>query len=167
MANFKEKLNKIKAFAFDFDGVLTNGTITLMPDGEHIRTVNAKDGYAMHQAVSKGYKITLITRASSEHIKLHLKEVGITDIYLKSFDKLESLTDFVFSNHIDFEEVLYMGDDVPDMECMQKCGASTCPADAVHEVRAICDYTSPFKGGEGCVRDVIEQVLRLHNKWVN
>lgn len=167
MQNFKQKLHKIKAFAFDFDGVLTNGTITLLPDGEHLRTVNAKDGYAVHNATSKGYKVAIITRASAQHLKTHMAEVGVHDIYLKSQNKFESLEDFAFSNHIQLDEILYMGDDVPDMECLQRAGVSTCPADAVAEIRAICDYTSHLKGGEGCVRDIIEQVLRLHNKWVN
>lgn len=167
MSNFKEKLNNIKAFAFDVDGVFTDGQVYLMPGQEFVRAMNIKDGYAVQHCVKMGYPIAIISGGASEEVRKRFKKLGVTDIYLKSFNKWDDYDDFRYKYSIEHEEVLYMGDDIPDIPVMEKIGVPTCPADACDEVKSVSSYISDKNGGQGCVRDVIEQVLRLHGKWLN
>lgn len=167
MINYKEKLHKIKAFAFDVDGVFTDGQVYLFPGSEFVRAMNIKDGYAVQHCVKMGYPVVIISGGSSEEVKARFRDLGVTDIYLKSSDKLDDYEDFKFKYHLEDENILYMGDDVPDYQVMNRAGVASCPSDAVSEIRHIAEYVSDKKGGQGCVRDVIEQVLRLQDKWLN
>ncbi|MBE7442211.1 MAG: HAD-IIIA family hydrolase [Flavobacteriales bacterium] len=165
MSNFKELLPKINTFIFDIDGVLTDGMITIFPDGDQIRTMNIKDGYALQYAVKKGYNIAIISGGSSETVRLRLNGLGITDVYLKSSNKIEVFENYLKTKNINKEHVLYMGDDIPDYHVMLKSGVATCPKDAAIEIKNIAHYISDKNGGKGCVRDIIEQVLRCQGKW--
>jgi 3-deoxy-D-manno-octulosonate 8-phosphate phosphatase (KDO 8-P phosphatase) len=167
MSNFKEELIKIKAFVFDIDGVLSLQTINLNSFGIPNRTINLRDGYALQLAVKKGYHVAVISGCKSKEYSKRLKMLGISDIYLNSQSKPEHFNNFIKKYKLDNSEVLYMGDDIPDFEVMKKSGVPVCPADADSEIKQISTYVSDKKGGEGCVRDVIEQVLRLHNKWMD
>ena len=167
MTNFKEVLQKVKAFAFDVDGVLSSPEVYLHPTGELMRSMNTKDGYALQYAVKRGYPIAIITGGNTESVALRFRGLGITDIYLASSHKTDDFNDFLFKYNLTSEEVLYMGDDLPDYEVMKKVGVPCCPADAVEEIKLVSHYISPFGGGMGCVRDVIEQVLRLHGRWMD
>lgn len=164
--NFKEDLQRVEAFAFDVDGVFTNGKVYLFDKEEFVRAVNIKDGYAIQYAVKKGYPIAIISGGDSSTVRKRFQKLGVTDIYLNSSDKMEDLKDFYFKYDLDLENILYMGDDIPDYEVMHACGIATCPADAAVEIKSISKYISNFNGGEGCVRDVIEQVLRLKGNWM-
>ncbi len=166
MANFKEDLQKIKAFVFDVDGVFTDGKLYLSPDGEYVRAVNIKDGYIVQYAIKKGYPIAIISGGNSETVRERFKKLGVTDIYLNSMDKLDDFEDFYFKYELKPEDILYMGDDIPDIEVMKIVGLPTCPGDAVEEIKSISKYISTYNGGGGCVRDVIEQVLRLQGNWI-
>ena len=166
MTNFKEDLQRVKAFAFDVDGVFTDGKIYLFSDDEFIRAVNIKDGFAVQYAINMGYPIAIITGGDSEIIRTRFRKLGVTDIYMKTNDKVDNFSDFHFKYGLEPENILYMGDDIPDLEVMKKSGIPTCPADAAVEVKFISKYISNFNGGEGCVRDVIEQVLRLKGDWI-
>jgi 3-deoxy-D-manno-octulosonate 8-phosphate phosphatase (KDO 8-P phosphatase) len=163
--NFKEKFNKITTFIFDVDGVLTDGTVMLLPGGELVRKMNIKDGYALQLAIKQGFNICIITGGKSESVKDRLKGLGITDVYLNVQDKVDKYEDYIFSNELSSEEILYMGDDMPDYQVMQKVFLATCPNDAAPEIKNICEYISPKNGGQGCVRDIIEQVLKVQGKW--
>jgi 3-deoxy-D-manno-octulosonate 8-phosphate phosphatase (KDO 8-P phosphatase) len=167
MANFKEDLLKVKAFVFDIDGVLSTQTIPLSVFGVPSRTVNLRDGYAIQLAVRKGYHICVISGSRSKDYQKRLKMLGIKDIYLNSRSKLAHFNEFLKSHNLDRNDVLFMGDDIPDYEVMRAAGLPVCPSDADSEIRQVASYVSDKKGGEGCVRDVIEQVLRLHNKWMD
>ncbi len=167
ISNFKEELRKVKAFAFDVDGVLSRTTMTLHPSGEPMRTINIKDGYALQLAVKKGYPIGIITGGSTHSIRARFKNLGIQDVFMGASHKIEDLYRFLKLHELNAEEVLYMGDDLPDFEIMSAVGFPTCPADAVTEIKQKAKYISHINGGEGCVRDIIEQVLRLHNKWMD
>ena len=165
MAFFKEQLIRVTAFVFDVDGVLANAKVVLHPSGDLMRTMNTKDGYAIQRAVREGLSIAIITGAKSVSIRSRFEAIGITDIYLDSDDKQRDLSDFLEGNNIDPLDVLYMGADLPDLEAIKSVGLPTCPADAVEEIQSACAYISNLNGGEGCVRDVIEQVLRAQKKW--
>ncbi len=165
MENFKTKLTRINTFIFDIDGVLTNGTITIMPDGEQIRSMNVKDGFALQLAVKMGYKIAVISGGKSEVVRLRLNGLGIYDVFLGAENKIEVFNNYISSNKINANEILYMGDDVPDYEVMKIVGVAVCPNDAAQEIKEISIYVSDKKGGEGCVRDAIEQVMRVQGKW--
>ena len=167
MTNFKEGLQAVKAFAFDVDGVLSDPKVYLHPSGELLRSMNTKDGYALQYAVKRGYPIAIITGGTSESVALRFRGLGITDIYLASSNKTDDFNDFLFKYGLKPEQVLYMGDDLPDYEVMKKAGVPCCPSDAVEEIKSVAHYISPFGGGSGCVRDVIEQVLRLHGRWLD
>lgn len=167
MANFKEDLGRVKAFVFDIDGVLSLQTIALNSFGVPSRSVNLRDGYALQLAIKKGYSVGIISGSNSKEYKKRLKNLGVTDVYLNSRNKLANFTTFMKRNNLNREEVLFMGDDIPDFEVMKESGIPVCPADADSEIKQISSYISDKKGGEGCVRDVIEQVLRLHNKWMD
>lgn len=165
MENFKTKLNRVKAFIFDVDGVLTDGSVTLMPDGEQVRVMNIKDGYALQLAVKKGYKIGIISGGTSEMVRKRLNKLGINDVYLGSHTKIDTYNEFIATYDLNPDEILYMGDDIPDYEVMKRIGVPTCPNDSAPEIKDICLYVSDKLGGKGCVRDVIEQVLRVQGKW--
>lgn len=167
MTNFKEGLKTVKAFAFDVDGVLSSPLVYLHPDGELMRSMNTKDGYALQYAVKRGYPIAIITGGKTESVAMRFRGLGITDIYLGSSYKPDDLLDFRMKYDLQPEEILYMGDDLPDYEVMKSAGVPCCPADAVEEIKSVSHYISPFKGGHGCARDVIEQVLRLHGRWMD
>jgi len=167
MTNFKEDLVKIKAFVFDIDGVLSLQTINLNAFGVPNRTVNLRDGYALQLAVKKGYHIGIISGSNSKDYQRRLKQLGVKDVYLNSRSKLEHFNNFMKRHSLTSSEVLFMGDDIPDFEVMKYAGVPVCPSDADSEIKQIALYISDKKGGEGCVRDVIEQVLRLHNNWMN
>ncbi|MEZ5019383.1 MAG: HAD hydrolase family protein [Bacteroidales bacterium] len=167
MTNFKEELRRVKAFVFDIDGVLSTQTIALSVWGIPHRTVNLRDGYALQLAVRKGYRVGVISGANSKEYIKRLKTLGVNDIYLNSRTKKESLKDLVEKWNIDPSDILYMGDDIPDYEVMKMVGLPACPADADSEIKQIAVYISDKKGGEGCVRDVIEQALRLHKNWMD
>lgn len=165
MTFFKERLKDIKAFIFDVDGVLSMDTSALDDNGDPVRTTNVKDGYAIRAALRSGFQIAIITGANTPRVKLRHQKLGIEHIYLNSFSKMECLDDFCAKTGISRSEILYMGDDLVDFDVMQEVGVSTCPSDAVPEIKAISHYISDRKGGEGCVRDVIEQVMRSQQKW--
>ena len=167
MANFKEDLVKVKAFVFDIDGVLSLQTISLNAFGVPNRTVNLRDGYAIQLAVKKGYYIGVISGSSSKEYQKRLKLLGVTDIYLNSRAKLDHFNAFLKKHKLIKSDVLFMGDDIPDFEVMKEAGVAVCPCDADSEIKQVASYISDKKGGEGCVRDVIEQVLRLHNNWMD
>jgi len=164
MDNFKERLKDIKAFVFDVDGVFSEN-IVLHTDGELTRHMNVKDGFAVKTAVDKGYIIGIITGGNSESVKTRFKGLGVTDIYMNSHYKIEDFEDFYMKYDLKPEQILYMGDDIPDYEPMKASGLATCPSDAVEEIQNVAHYISDKEGGKGCVRDVIEQVLRAQSVW--
>jgi len=157
----------IKAFVFDIDGVLSLQTINLNSFGVPNRTVNLRDGYALQLAVKKGYHVAVISGSNCKEYIKRLKLLGVTDIYLNSKTKLNHFESFLKKYNLDYSEVLFMGDDIPDFEVMKKAGMPVCPSDADSEIKQLASYISDKKGGEGCVRDIIEQVMRLHNKWLD
>ncbi len=165
MSFFKEDLRHIKAFVFDVDGVLSSNQVVLHASGDMMRTVNTRDGFAMKTAIDSGFRIAIITGARSESLRGRFNELGTQDVYLASKDKVSDLQDFVAKYNIKLSEVLYMGDDVPDLGPMKMVGMPTCPNDATNEVQAVSRYISNHPGGHGCVRDVIEQVLRTQGYW--
>jgi 3-deoxy-D-manno-octulosonate 8-phosphate phosphatase (KDO 8-P phosphatase) len=163
--SYKEYLNHITTFVFDVDGVLTDGSITVTTSGELLRKMNIKDGFALKTAVENNYNICIISGGSNEGVKLRLEGLGIKDIYLGTHSKVEHLDEFLNKYNIKHENALYMGDDIPDLQVMKMVGLPCCPQDAVAEIKLISKYISHKKGGEGAVRDVIEQVLKVQGKW--
>lgn len=163
--NYKSKLPKIKAFVFDFDGVMTDGSVWTYADRETVRCGNIKDGFALQYAVKKGYTVALISGATSASIDNRMEALGVKQIYTGCSNKMETYKKFLELNNLQPEEVVCMGDDIPDYEIMRMCGVAACPADAALEIKEISDYISIYGGGHGCVRDIIEQVLRLQGKW--
>ncbi len=163
--NFKESLQDVKCFVFDVDGVLTDGSLYIQPDGSMLRKMNIKDGYALQLAEKRGYFIFVISGSTPEGVSKRLERLGIDEVHIGITDKLLMLEKLLLKHKVRFSEVLYMGDDMPDLEVMTKCGVRTCPSDAVHQIKDTCQYISPIKGGAGCVRDVIEQVLTLKGEW--
>ena len=164
--NYKVKLNQIKAFVFDCDGVLTDGSITLLPDGEQVRKMSTRDGYALQLAVKKSYIVALITGGNSSAVKARMNRLGVHDVYMACADKVIALQELSDIYSLDPKHILYMGDDLPDYDVMQKVGLPTCPDDAVQEIKNISEYISYKKGGQGCVRDVIEQTLKIQGHWI-
>ncbi len=167
MTNFKENLVKVKAFVFDIDGVLSLQTIGLNTFGVPKRTVNLRDGYALQYAVKRGYHIGIISGSSSKEYQRRLRLLGVKDIFLDSRSKIDHFNSFLKKHDLDKSEVVFMGDDIPDYPVMKEAGVPVCPSDADSEIKQVAVYISDKRGGEGCVRDVIEQVLRLHNKWMD
>jgi 3-deoxy-D-manno-octulosonate 8-phosphate phosphatase (KDO 8-P phosphatase) len=163
--NILADLKNIKLFVLDVDGVLTDGSLILMDNGEMARKMNIKDGYALQLAVKKGYEILVISGGTSEAVRLRLEKLGIKNIHLKIKNKKELLVKTVAKMGFNWLEVLYMGDDIPDVLPMQMVGVACAPADAVPEVRSVAHYISPLTGGNGCVRDVIEKVMKLNGDW--
>lgn len=163
--NYKEYLKDITTFVFDVDGVLTDGTVTITTSGELLRKMNVKDGLALKTAVNKGYHICIITGGTNAGVKERLQGLGITTFYMGAHHKEEPMEEFMEVYGLKKENVLYMGDDLPDIPPMKMVQLATCPQDAVAEVKAICDYVSHKNGGEGCARDIIEQVLKVRGDW--
>lgn len=163
--SYKEELKNITTFIFDVDGVLTDGTIQVTTSGEMYRTMHTKDGYALKTAVDKGYNICIISGGSNEGVRLRLAGLGIEDIHLGAHNKIEAFEAYLQKKQITKEQVLYMGDDLPDLPVMQLVGLATCPQDAVNEIKSMAHYVSHKAGGKGAVRDVIEQVLKVNNDW--
>jgi len=163
--SYKEYLKNITTFILDVDGVLTDGSLTITSTGDMLRTMNVKDGYALKQALNKGYNICVISGGTNEGVRKRLENLGFTDIFLGAHDKLVPFKKFLLDKNIKSENVLYMGDDIPDIPVMKLVGLPACPQDAVQEVKKISHYISHKKGGKGCVRDVIEQVLKVKTDW--
>jgi 3-deoxy-D-manno-octulosonate 8-phosphate phosphatase (KDO 8-P phosphatase) len=163
--NILEYFKEIKTFVFDVDGVLASDTLIVSEGGELTRNMNSKDGFALQNAVKKGYRVVIITGADSEAVKIRLERLGIKDIFLKARNKKEILVEYATQHHLKWEEMIYMGDDIPDYSCMQLVGLPCCPNDAAVEIKNISKYISPANGGGGCARDVIEKVLKLNNDW--
>jgi 3-deoxy-D-manno-octulosonate 8-phosphate phosphatase (KDO 8-P phosphatase) len=163
--NYKQILPNITTFIFDVDGVLTDGSILLMPSGEQIRNMNTKDGLAIRKAISLGYKVAIISGGKSEGLKKRLEYLEIIDVYLGCLDKKDALKELVEIYNLNTEHILYMGDDLNDLEIMNEVGLPCSPQDGANEVKIIAKYVSHKNGGEGCVRDVIEQTLRVQKKW--
>ncbi|HJD76968.1 MAG TPA: HAD-IIIA family hydrolase [Bacteroides reticulotermitis] len=166
MSTINYDLSRIKALAFDVDGVLSSTTIPLHPSGEPMRTVNIKDGYAIQLAVKQGIRIAIITGGRTEAVRLRFAGLGVTDLYMGSAVKIHDYREFRDKYGLADEEILYMGDDIPDIEVMRECGLPCCPKDAAAEVKAVSKYISHLEGGYGCGRDVVEQVLKAQDKWM-
>lgn len=167
MSSINYDLSKIKAFAFDIDGVLSPSTVPMSDNGVPMRMANIKDGYALQHAAKKGYKIAIITGADTESIRHRYEMLGIKDIYLKASHKIDIFKTWMDEQDLKPEEVMYMGDDIPDLKCMLAAGLACCPADACREIRSIANYISPCDGGHGCARDVVQQVLSARGDWMN
>lgn len=163
--HYLKLLPGIRVLAFDVDGVMTDGSIILTPEGDPLRSVNTKDSYALKQAHKAGLHLAAITRSRSTILRDRLKQLGFDDVKIDITDKLDAYEELKYSYAWKDEQVLYIGDDVPDIPVLREVGVPCCPADAVHEVRDICRYISPFDGGRGCVRDIVEKVLRSQHKW--
>lgn len=160
-----EKFSKIKCLVFDVDGVLTDGSLLILDDGQMVRKMNIKDGYALQLAVKKGYQVVVISGGDCEAVRKRLAGLGVTEVFLKTENKKQLLQQYLQKKSIASEQVLFMGDDIPDYEVMQEVGLPCCPADAVAEIKNIAAYISSIKGGFGCVRDIIEKVLKQQNAW--
>lgn len=166
MSTINYDLKKIKALAFDVDGVLSPDMIPLHPSGEPMRCVNIKDGYALQLAVKHGFQIAIITGGKTEAVRLRFEGLGVQNIYMGSSVKMRDYEDFKAKHNLSDEEILYMGDDVPDIEVLKTCGLSCCPSDAAPEVKAVSKYISHKAGGYGCGRDVVEQVMKAQGQWM-
>lgn len=163
--NYKTLLKNVSAFVFDVDGVMTNGQIMITTEGEMYREMNTRDGFAIKCALERDYKIAIISGGTNEGVRKRLETLGVDKVYLGIHKKDIAFDDFLKTYNIDPEEVLCMGDDLPDLSVLEKVGVATCPQDAVSDVKKIVDYVSHKKGGDGCVREIIEQVMRVQNKW--
>ena len=159
-------LKKIRAIAFDVDGVLSTNNVILLEGGQPCRTANIKDGYALQLAIKRGLDIAIITGGKSEAVRVRYEGLGIKHVFLGVSIKIKKYEEWLRDNGLTDEEVLYMGDDIPDYEVMRRCGCACCPANAAEEIKQIATYVSPREGGMGCARDVIEQVLRAQSKWM-
>ena len=166
MSNYKERLHKIKAFVFDVDGVLSSSLMNMTEDGTPIRTANVKDGYALQYAMKSGYIVAVITGADTTMVRNRCKIFEIELLYCKSANKLTDYEHFKQKHNLTDSEIVYMGDDLPDIPVLRQAGVSCCPADAAHEVKEVVDYISHINGGCGCVRDIIEQTMRAQDKWM-
>jgi 3-deoxy-D-manno-octulosonate 8-phosphate phosphatase (KDO 8-P phosphatase) len=165
--SFLTKLKDITTFIFDVDGVLTDGSVYVMDNGEQFRQFNIKDGYAIQLAVKTGYNVCAISGSRSKIAIHRLNTLGVTDIYIGAHTKTENFRSYLEEKHVTPSTVLYMGDDIPDLEVMKLAGLAVCPADAAEEIKAVSAYISPFEGGKGCARDVIEKVLKIQGKWMS
>ena len=165
--NYKELMNDITTFIFDVDGVLTDSAVFVTTEGEILRTMNIRDGYAIKAAVESGYNVCIISGGSNEGVRVRLRNLGVTDIHLGTPDKVETFKEYVELYSINPEQVLYMGDDIPDYHVMKLVGLPTCPQDATPEIKGISTYISHVNGGKGAARDVIEQVMKVQGKWMS
>jgi 3-deoxy-D-manno-octulosonate 8-phosphate phosphatase (KDO 8-P phosphatase) len=166
MSNYKSRLKEINTFIFDYDGVLTDGTVILQEDGEALRTANVKDGYALQLSVKLGFNVAIISGGYSPSMRKRFEALKIRDFFLGVPNKLEVLKQYLVNMDLRAEQVLYMGDDIPDYQAMKAVGIACCPADAVPEIKSIAHYISIRNGGRGCVRDVIEQTLKVQGRWM-
>ena len=166
MESFLNKLKEITTFIFDVDGVLTDGSVVVTENGEQSRTFNIKDGYALQLAVKCGYNVCVVSGSRSKSALHRLNSLGVKDVYMGIHTKIEKVKIYFEERTISPENVLYMGDDIPELEAMKIVGLPVCPADAVEEIKAVCKYVSPCNGGKGCARDVIEKVLKIQGKWL-
>ena len=164
--HFLSHLKLIKTFVFDMDGVLTDGGLLIDDNDQWLRRMHVRDGYAIQLAVKSGFNVIVISGSNSPQVTERLKKLGVENVFMKVTEKAKFLREFAYRNNLTLGEMLFMGDDIPDYECMQLVGLACCPADAAPEIIDICKYISPFKGGYGCVRDIIEKVLKLNNKWI-
>ncbi len=163
--NLLDEFKKIKCFAFDVDGVLTDGSVLLLDDGQMARSMNTKDGYAMQLAIKKGYAVIVISGGGSEGARLRLNKLGVTEVHFQAANKKALLENFLTAGNILPGQVLFMGDDIPDYAAMAASGLPCCPSDAVPEIKSISKYIAVQPGGKGCVREVIEKVLKLNGHW--
>ena len=160
-----EIFSRITTFVFDVDGVLTDGTLFVFDNGEQVRRMNIKDGYALQLAVKKGYRVAIFSGSVSEAVVTRLKKLGITDVFMNVKDKKSGIEKYMTQHGITWKEILFMGDDIPDYSVMKEAALPCAPCDAVPEIKQVAKYISSFRGGGGCVRDVIEKVLKLRNDW--
>jgi len=167
MTNYKELLRHITTFIFDYDGVLTDGSVIMTSQGEGYRISNVKDGYALQLAVKNGYRVAVISGAVSKSLEHRMKALNVTDVFMGVENKIILFKEYLAKHDLKPEQVLYMGDDIPDYEVMLACGLPACPSDAAEEIRKISKCISHFNGGKGCARDVIEQVLKVQGHWMN
>lgn len=165
-SSYKEKLKEITTFIFDVDGIFTDGSLVLVP-GEMARVMNVKDGFAVQLAVKKGLRLAIITGGSSEIVKERLEGLGIPEVYLRCHDKEKVYDDYLAKHNLTPSEVCYMGDDIPDYAVMKKTGLSAAPHDACEEILSVADYISNKNGGKGCVRDILEQAMKLKGMWMS
>ena len=165
MGNFKEDIARVEAIVLDVDGVMTDGGIIPTPEGDFIRRYNAKDGYAIASAIREGLKVCVISGGRGRMLENRLQMLGVTRFYLNCMDKVAAIQEFANDYNIDLENVIYMGDDIPDLECMRLVGVPVCPSDAAMEVVEASRYISEFSGGHGAVRDIVEQVMRAKGVW--
>jgi 3-deoxy-D-manno-octulosonate 8-phosphate phosphatase (KDO 8-P phosphatase) len=163
--SYKEIMNEITTLIFDVDGVLTDGTVHVSASGEMLREMNIRDGFALKAAIESGYNVCIISGGSNEGVRIRLRNLGITNIHLGVPDKVEVFKEYTQLYAINPEQVLYMGDDIPDYHVMKLVGLPTCPQDATPEIKKISKYISHINGGQGAVREVIEQVMKVQNKW--
>ncbi|NJB70162.1 3-deoxy-D-manno-octulosonate 8-phosphate phosphatase (KDO 8-P phosphatase) [Saonia flava] len=163
--SYKEYLSNITTFVFDVDGVFTDGSIMITTKGEMLRKMSIKDGFALKTAINKGYNVCIISGGTNEGVRERFKGLGVTDIYMGAHHKIEPLEEYLDIYNLDSKNVLYMGDDLPDVPPMQLVALACCPQDAAPEVKEVCHYISHKTGGNGCVRDVIEQVLKVRGDW--
>ena len=163
--SYKEIMNDITTFIFDVDGVLTDGSVFVTNEGEMLRTMNIRDGFALKAAIESGYNVCVISGGSNEGVRIRLRNLGITDIHLGTPDKVKTFKEYIELNNINAEQVLYMGDDIPDYHVMKLVGLPSCPQDSCPEIKSISRYISHVNGGKGAARDVIEQVMRVQEKW--
>jgi 3-deoxy-D-manno-octulosonate 8-phosphate phosphatase (KDO 8-P phosphatase) len=163
--SYKELMNTITTFIFDVDGVLTDSSVHVTATGEMLRIMNIRDGFAMKAALESGYNVCIISGGNNEGVRIRLRNLGITDIHLASSDKVATFKEYIELYNIKPEQVLYMGDDIPDFHVMQLVGLPTCPQDSSPEIKVISKYISHKNGGKGAVRDVIEQVMKVQGKW--
>lgn len=163
--NILSRLSLVKALVFDMDGVLTDGTLLVKNDGQWLRRMNIKDGYALQLAVKSGFRIVVLSGSESPAVEKRLHVLGVTDVFMKINDKENFLRNYLQNNTVSLRETLFMGDDIPDYKCMMMAGFACCPADAAPEIKQISSYISPLRGGDGCARDVIEKVLKLNHSW--
>jgi 3-deoxy-D-manno-octulosonate 8-phosphate phosphatase (KDO 8-P phosphatase) len=163
--NLLERFKQVKIFVFDVDGVLTDGTLLVLDDGQMVRKMNIKDGYALQLALKRGYRVVVISGGTSEAVRERLNRLGVSDVFLKVHDKVQVLSDYLVQHTLKWEDVLFMGDDIPDYMVMKKVGLACAPADAAPEIKQISQYVSPVNGGFGCAREVIEKVLKMNDDW--
>jgi 3-deoxy-D-manno-octulosonate 8-phosphate phosphatase (KDO 8-P phosphatase) len=164
--NLLEQFKQIKTLVFDLDGVLTDGSLLILPGNEFARTMNIKDGYAIQLAVKKGYHVLVISGSVSKPCAERLEYLGVKNVYMKVKDKEDILAQYLLAHQLKWEETLFMGDDIPDLAVMKQVGLAACPADAVSEIKAVSKFISTIPGGKGCVREVIEKVMKLNDHWV-
>ncbi|THU32508.1 HAD-IIIA family hydrolase [Niastella caeni] len=163
--NILDQFKQINTFVFDVDGVLTDGTLFVFDDGQFVRRMNIKDGFALQLAIKKGYRVVIISGGASDAVTKRLNRLGINDVYMQVTDKKGKLMEYVQQHYLNWNEVLFMGDDIPDYEVMQQVGLPCAPADAATEIKQVAKFISLLTGGQGCVREVIEKVLKLNNHW--